>query len=64
MSREELKEQLSNWSPDMLQGISWGGVASFVKYMLEHFVDLGWTVTAMAVTTVAHHYLKKWLKGK
>jgi hypothetical protein len=52
---------LSKWGSDILAGISYSGIASAIKYFTQHFVDLGWTVTAAILVMLANHYGKKYL---
>lgn len=54
----------SNWSYDIIQGLSWTAFLSWAKYMLQHFVDIGWSIACAIITTYAVHLFNKWLKSR
>jgi hypothetical protein len=58
---ERLKEVLFNWKDDILAGLSYSAIASWFKYVLHHFIDIGWTVMAALAVMLATHYGKKYL---
>jgi hypothetical protein len=57
----KIKEILIEWKNDILAGISFSSVATWLKYALQHFIDIGWTVTAALAVMLATHYGKKYL---
>lgn len=59
-----IKSKIEEWGTDISVGVSYGSAASILKYMFQHFLDIFWSVTAMVIITVAHHYLKKWLNKR
>jgi hypothetical protein len=52
---------LHEWRNDIMAGISYSAIASWFKYAFQHFVDIGWTVTAALAVMIANHYGKKYL---
>lgn len=53
------KEKIHDWGDDILAGFSFSGLASLLKYVTQHFIDVGWTVTAAVFVMLATHFTKK-----
>ncbi len=58
---DKLKSLIDEWGKDLLAGLSFSGLSSWLKYAFQHFVDIGWTVTAALAVMIANHCGKKYL---
>ncbi len=58
---KSIRHIFHEWGSDIMTGISYSAIATWLKYAFQHFVDIGWTVTAALAVMLANHYAKKYL---
>lgn len=54
-------ETLIEWRDDIIAGVGFSGLASWLKYVFHHFIDIGWTCMAALAVILVNHYGKKLL---
>lgn len=70
MDKDKIKSKVMNqikhyippeWRNDIIAGISFSGAATWIKYVTQHFIDIGWTAAAALTVMLVNHYGKKYL---
>jgi hypothetical protein len=62
--RTYLSNVFESWGQDLINGICWASIISWLKYFASHFVDIGWSVACAIITTYFVHKYKKWQEKK
>lgn len=56
---EKIKNLANEWGKDFLAGVGFSSFATWLKYVYQHFIDIGWTALAAIAVMVVTHYGKK-----